>query len=410
MSRKSVSPWVRAGFLILAAMWATVLVGSGVVVSPVYAGDGWTPTGPLNTPCAGGTSITLPNGQVLYTGGWGNDGITDSVEIWDPVNKTWVKTTPLNNARKGHSATLLRDGRVMVIGGMGRDSKPLFDCEIFDPYTKKWIKTSNPMYARTNHKAVLLYDGRILVTGGQLGSGVITHSCEMYTPDTNEWTYTTDEEGARMEHTMNSWAAGENKDQVVGDRGSRQLPGNKVIVAGGIGSSGTALNSAEIYDPDTVDWTETGPLNAARSGHQSAMLADGRVLVVGGKGNGTPPPVLSSAELYDWASGAWKLTGPLKTARSGHTLTRLYNGMVLVVGGEGIYGQPLSSAELYNPATGTWTETGSPLNTARKWHSASLLANGGVLVAGGVGASGLLDSAEIFQTPAPVPFSLLLTD
>ena len=65
-----------------------------------------------------------------------------------------------------------------------------------------------------------------------------------------------------------------------------------------------------------------------------------------------------------------------------HTATLLPNGKVLVAGGCGIGSHSLSSAELYDPATGSWSGTGS-LGTARSEHTATLLPNGKVLVAGG---------------------------
>src|SRR6266853_421752 len=94
----------------------------------------------------------------------------------------------------------------------------------------------------------------------------------------------------------------------------------------------------------------------------------------------------TSAPALAQASGTWTLTGSMKTARAGQTATLLPDGQVLVAGG---FNEPalgsfnyLSSAELYNPATGSWTVTGS-MSTARDGHTATLLPNGRVLVAGG---------------------------
>src|SRR5258705_255831 len=56
----------------------------------------------------------------------------------------------------------------------------------------------------------------------------------------------------------------------------------------------------------------------------------------------------------------------------------------------------LSSAELYDPATGSWSSTGS-LSTAREFHTATLLPSGKVLVAGGFNCSGSLSSAELYD-------------
>src|SRR6266545_6142670 len=134
-------------------------------------------------------------------------------------------------------------------------------------------------------------------------------------------------------------------------------------------------------------WTVTGNMSVERVGHIAVLLADGRVLVIGG--HTSAGTVMSTAELYDPATGSWTVTSSMSVGRSGHTATALTDGRVLVVGGD----TPtaiVNTAELYDPATGTWTMPGS-MNVARSGHTATALTDGRVLVAGG--------SHPIYMTP-----------
>jgi hypothetical protein len=167
------------------------------------------------------------------------------------------------------------------------------------------------------------------------------------------------------------------------------LPGGHVLVAGGGGSEDRVESaSAELYDPGSGRWTETGSMHAPRGlGHSAALLRDGRVLVAGGDLVALGHPPQSTAELYDPATGAWTETGSMLVARSGHSATLLPDGKVLVAGGTAYNGNggwhASKKAELYDPATETWSSTGS-MGFGRADATAALLPDGNVLVVGGV--------------------------
>jgi hypothetical protein len=171
--------------------------------------------------------------------------------------------------------------------------------------------------------------------------------------------------------------------------GFAQLPDGRVLAISGSSSPGTLTPAAEIYDPGTGQWTSAGTLNDARYAFgPPSVLPDGDVLVAGGHDINVVD--YATAELYDPATNQWTRTGSLNTARRYPIQAELANGEVLVATGS--LGAPtctryLSSAELYNPATGHWTYTGSTL-VPRESATAIRLADGRVLLAGGYNGGG----------------------
>ena len=73
-------------------------------------------------------------------------------------------------------------------------------------------------------------------------------------------------------------------------------------------------------------------MSIARYGHTASVLGSGKVLVSGGLNGG----YLNSAELYDPSTGNWSSTGVMSIARYRHTASVLGSGKVLVSGGYGM--------------------------------------------------------------------------
>ena len=72
-------------------------------------------------------------------------------------------------------------------------------------------------------------------------------------------------------------------------------------------------------------------MSTFRDDHTATLLEDGRVLVIGGGGEGYASS--TSADLYDPATGKFSRTGSMKTGRWLHTATLLQDGRVLILGG-----------------------------------------------------------------------------
>lgn len=144
---------------------------------------------------------------------------------------------------------------------------------------------------------------------------------------------------------------------------------------------------AELYDPVSGSWTATGDMKVARGDSVRAIvLSDGRVLVVGGENE-------AGAELYDPENGAWTIAGTMPRPNGAAVgAVELLDGRVLVLRGD-----QLGSAVLYDPAIGTWTAVESTADARMSGAALARLPEGKVLLAGGYGKTGAMPYAELFD-------------
>src|SRR5438046_6803985 len=83
------------------------------------------------------------------------------------------------------------------------------------------------------------------------------------------------------------------------------------------------------------------------------------------------------------APGTWAPIADLNQPRAEHTATLLANGTVLIAGGRDAADQALASAELYDPVTGGYTLLASPPPDPIRGHTATPPVDGTVRVAAG---------------------------
>lgn len=340
----------------------------------------WTATASFAQPRQNVTLTKLRDGRALLVGGMleGGSGGRTETDLFSLTLGSWTAGAPTSEGRLQHAAVMLADGRVLVTGGQAAGGSVVATGEIYDPSSGVWTVVAPMSAIRKGHRTVLLPNGKVLAVGGYTNS-IALASAEIYDPALNTWTAAAPIPGARFFPV------------------EALLSNGKVLIAGGRDAAGNTLTSSYLYDYLLDSWSATGPMNPGRSDHWSATLPDGRVLAAGGIITGS---ATNTAEVFDPASSSWTATGAMSVARRDPALV-LYNGRALIIGGQSNT-TDYATTEIYDAALNSWSPGPALLGT-RTVSAAATLDDGGVLVAGGRrGMSGgtTLNTAERLAGPA----------
>jgi large repetitive protein len=303
-----------------------------------------------------------------------------------PVPGTWARTPYARPAtgRRIRSVAIL--AAALVAAGCVIAAAAYFGAA---PQHPRFAATGVMTELREGHTATLLGDGRVLIVGGDDGTNALA-TAELYDPDTETFSRTGPLRIARTGHT------------------ATLLPDGKVLVVGGWPKAGDSepLSSAEVYDPTTGTFGDTGLLPSAWASAVAAPLQDGKVLIV--TGWKSSDYFSTTAAVYDSATGQFtEIAVPYFVDRGAATATPLHDGRVLIYGGWGFNDPTLSTAAVYDPASGFF-DTAASSHDPRAYNATALLHDGRVLVAGGAASSATYadveDTAEVFD-PATNKFT-----
>ena len=287
-----------------------------------------TPTAPpFDNFCAG--HAYLEDGRLLVAGGHIEDfvGLTDAA-VFDPVLDTWATLPPMNAGRWYPSATTLANGDVLVLGGDVSQNTPNPVPQVWNVAGGAWHDLSgaeDPLPLGDDSGGIyprvfLAPDGRVFKAG----------------PQQQSWYLCTDGTGAWIRGPLSDFDG-------VRSYGSAVLyDEGKILIVGGGGDPGPEPPTAtaeviDLNDP-APEWRPVGSMAFARRHLNATLLPDGTVLVTGGTSspgfNASAGAVLE-AELWDPETEEWTTLASMQKDRVYHSTALLLPDGKVIVGGGG---------------------------------------------------------------------------
>ncbi|MHB8134228.1 MAG: Kelch repeat-containing protein [Anaerolineaceae bacterium] len=203
--------------------------------------------------------------QLFYIiGGETNDGISDSVLIYDINQNSWKEGAKKPNAASNIQAAIIGE-KIFVPGGINETGIVLKSLEVYDPREDQWeFKADLPN--EISRYALVSFEGKIYLFGGWDGQ---TYRQEVYVYDPS----------------IDSWDLFSKMPQGRADFAATVV-GGRIHVFGGRNEEGI-LDSHDVFVPQRQmdgenPWSSSSPLPQKRFGFSVNVLAD-MVYIAGGE-------------------------------------------------------------------------------------------------------------------------------
>lgn len=293
--------------------------------------------------CTGTTN--LPDGRILVNGG-NNSNVTS---IYNPVTDTFTRVQNMNVGRGYNSNTLLPDGSVFTFGGSWSGALAMRIGELWTE-TGGWKRlssiTTDPFVGLDANPTRYSFDSHFWLKPG--GNGRIFFAGPA--PQMH-WIDTTGSGSVE--------AVGPRGDDIFAINGiSVMYDTGKILVAGGSDSYTNRAARSSAYHIDitgtpTVD--KLTPMNYARGYHNSVVLPDGKVLIIGGQSfvkQFSDTDSVLATEIWDPATRRFSPTAPITVPRNYHSIAILLPDGRVLAGGGGLCGTCTANhpdVQIYSP-------------------------------------------------------------
>jgi len=283
--------------------------------------------------CAG--SAFLPDGRLLISGGHiSNSHGLPATTIFDWRTRSFSSGSPMSRGRWYPTVTALPNGEMLTVSGGDEDGNTVPLPEIWDGSAWRQLTSASlvvPYYPRL----FVAPNGKIFMAG---------------TPQPSRWLSTSG---------SGSWANAGTSMARFRDYGSAVMyePG-KILVMGGGGadSSSVPTASAEVIDLNAASpsWRSVAPMHYARRHLNATLLPTGEVLVTGGSSAGgfdNLAGAVHAAEVWNPETEQWTALASNQVARGYHSTSLLLtDGRVLHSGsGEGAGAPDERNYEYFSP-------------------------------------------------------------